>query len=55
MSSERQPLLSDPEALGKIPRVRPDIRTSPDNGLVEVNSEDDGMYDVFYKAFIRHL
>lgn len=42
MSSERQPLLSDADPLGRVNRIRPDFRNSPDNALVEVQSEDDG-------------
>lgn len=48
MSSEREPLLktnssasdTDPPKL----LVRPDIRISPESTLVDVNSEEDGMY-----------
>ncbi|XP_037904186.1 proton-coupled amino acid transporter-like protein CG1139 isoform X3 [Hermetia illucens] len=41
MSSERQPLLlhSDPSDCERAP-PRPDIRNSPDNGLVDVQSDD---------------
>lgn len=45
MSTERQPLLSytSPSETDP-PKVlaRPDIRTSPENTLVDVNSEEDG-------------
>lgn len=41
MSSERQPLLSDAEALAKSHRLRPDYRNSPESTLVDVQSEDD--------------
>lgn len=46
MSSERQPLLSDAEPLGRVNRIRPDFRNSPDTTLVEVQSEDDGTFSI---------
>lgn len=45
MSSERQPLLSNSSTSETDPPkllVRPDIRTSPESTLVDVNSEEDG-------------
>lgn len=48
MSRERQPLLghssdpSDTEPIQAIPR--PDLRTSPETALVDVQSEEDGKF-----------
>lgn len=55
MSSERQPLLSDAEALGRAHRLRPDYRNSPDSTLVEVQSEDDGNWDFGNALRISYL
>lgn len=40
--TERQPLMEQDEL--ERGRPRPDYRSSPDNGLVDVNSDDSGMY-----------
>lgn len=51
MNLERQPLLghssdpSDTEPIQPIPR--PDLRTSPESALVDVQSEEDGMFKSF--------
>lgn len=47
MSSERQPLLSEAEPVSRTNRIRPDFRNSPDNTLVDVQSEDDGKCFLF--------
>lgn len=52
MNLERQPLLghsSDPSDTEPIkPVARPDLRTSPESALVDVQSEEDGEIIVFF-------
>lgn len=44
MNPERRPLLMDAEVQGRSARPRPDVRSSPDSTLVDVKSEDEGLF-----------
>lgn len=55
MNSEKQPLLGGTESENEPSRTlppRPDIRNSPENALVEVQSEiESGLYQLFMIFF----
>lgn len=60
MKNERQPLLAHVEPAdndhplntSSSPVPRPDLRSSPENALVDVQSEDDGWYFIFQIIYI---
>lgn len=51
--TERQPLIEQDEL--EKGRPRPDYRRSPDNGLVDVNSDDSGEFFVCFLTFYENV